>query len=216
MTKLSDEELQEMRQLGMTDWGLKNPLSTWVIFQDLLDHIAALEGENARLRDGDPCARECEGMAYRIDSRMQRQRAEKAEAELKKETELKNAYYNEAHEGWRKFRHAEANREATLEHICAAIIDLGFATGHADTIREAVDEWAAQCKELKAERDELRCRPYLDITKPNCHEAADAFWDYWRENGETHKHGYYESTWGAINAALQCVGVTTGCGKEGG
>jgi hypothetical protein len=34
------------------------------------------------------------------------------------------------------------------------------------------------------------------------HEAADAFWKYWKENGETHKHGYYESTWGAINAAL--------------
>lgn len=36
------------------------------------------------------------------------------------------------------------------------------------------------------------------------HEAADAFWRYWKENGETHKHGYYESTWGAINAALAC------------
>jgi hypothetical protein len=36
------------------------------------------------------------------------------------------------------------------------------------------------------------------------HEAADAFWRHWRENGETHKHGYYESTWGAINAALAC------------
>lgn len=35
------------------------------------------------------------------------------------------------------------------------------------------------------------------------HEAADAFWAYWRENGETHKHGYYESTWGAINRALR-------------
>ena len=35
-----------------------------------------------------------------------------------------------------------------------------------------------------------------------CHTAADAFWQYWRENGETHKHGYYESTWGAINRAL--------------
>ena len=34
------------------------------------------------------------------------------------------------------------------------------------------------------------------------HEAADAFWKYWRANGETHHHGYYESTWGAINAAL--------------
>jgi hypothetical protein len=38
------------------------------------------------------------------------------------------------------------------------------------------------------------------------HEAADAFWKYWRENGETHKHGYYESTWGAINAALNSTG----------
>jgi len=39
------------------------------------------------------------------------------------------------------------------------------------------------------------------------HEAANAFWNYWRENGETHKHGYYESTWGAINAALRTSGV---------
>ncbi len=34
------------------------------------------------------------------------------------------------------------------------------------------------------------------------HAVADAFWKYWEENGETHKHGYYESTWGAINAAI--------------
>src|SRR5258706_6769432 len=40
------------------------------------------------------------------------------------------------------------------------------------------------------------------------HQAADAFWKYWKENGETHKHGYYESTWGAINAALRSSGVT--------
>lgn len=39
------------------------------------------------------------------------------------------------------------------------------------------------------------------------HEAADAFWKYWRENGDTHKHGYYESTWGAINAALRIAEV---------
>jgi hypothetical protein len=42
------------------------------------------------------------------------------------------------------------------------------------------------------------------------HEAADAFWKYWRENGETHKHGYYESTWGAINAALNASAPKTG------
>ena len=41
------------------------------------------------------------------------------------------------------------------------------------------------------------------------HEAADAFWAHGRENGETHKHGYYESTWGAINAALKVAGVAS-------
>lgn len=35
------------------------------------------------------------------------------------------------------------------------------------------------------------------------HEACDAFWDYWEENGATHKHGYYESTWGAIRAYIK-------------
>jgi hypothetical protein len=39
------------------------------------------------------------------------------------------------------------------------------------------------------------------------HAAADAFWKFWKENGETHKHGCYESTWGAINAALAVAGV---------
>ena len=46
--------------------------------------------------------------------------------------------------------------------------------------------------------------PQLQINPT--HEAADAFWKYWKENGETHHHGYYESTWGAINAALQAAG----------
>lgn len=49
----------------------------------------------------------------------------------------------------------------------------------------------------------------LNVGHPDCHKAADAFWKYWRENGETHKHGYYESTWGAINCALRTVGVTS-------
>lgn len=47
----------------------------------------------------------------------------------------------------------------------------------------------------------------LDTRHRLCHEAADAFWAYWKENGETHKRGYYESTWGAINRALRLVGV---------
>lgn len=47
----------------------------------------------------------------------------------------------------------------------------------------------------------------LNVRHSDCHKAADAFWKYWNENGETHKHGYYESTWGAINRALRTVGV---------
>jgi hypothetical protein len=47
----------------------------------------------------------------------------------------------------------------------------------------------------------------LNTTHKDCHKAADAFWQYWRENGVPHKKGYYESTWGAINQALRYVGV---------
>jgi len=47
----------------------------------------------------------------------------------------------------------------------------------------------------------------LNVRHPDCHKAADEFWSYWKENGETHRHGYYESTWGAINCALRTVGV---------
>jgi hypothetical protein len=47
----------------------------------------------------------------------------------------------------------------------------------------------------------------LNTRHPDSHKAADAFWKYWEENGETHRHGYYESTWGAINRALRTVGV---------
>jgi hypothetical protein len=45
------------------------------------------------------------------------------------------------------------------------------------------------------------------------HEAADAFWKYWRENGDTHKHGYYESTWGAINRALRSTSTSRADGS---
>ena len=41
------------------------------------------------------------------------------------------------------------------------------------------------------------------IDFPRSQEACDEFWRYWKENGETGKHGYYESTWGAINAYMK-------------
>ncbi len=34
------------------------------------------------------------------------------------------------------------------------------------------------------------------------HHVADAFWNSWKANGETHKHGYYESTWMSLRAAF--------------
>ena len=47
----------------------------------------------------------------------------------------------------------------------------------------------------------------LFFSETNHHLSDRAgFLKYWRENGETHKHGYYESTWGAINAALNSTG----------
>lgn len=48
--------------------------------------------------------------------------------------------------------------------------------------------------------------PTRKCVKPEA-AVADAFWKYWRENGETHVHGYYESTWGAINAAINAQSI---------
>lgn len=40
---------------------------------------------------------------------------------------------------------------------------------------------------------------------PRKHEPVDAFWRVWQENGETGKHGVYESTWMALDAALNAL-----------
>ena len=63
----------------------------------------------------------------------------------------------------------------------------------------------------KASRQE--CESYVSAMESRrlqlrpVHEAADAFWEYWQENGETCKHGYYESTWNAINRAIHVAGL---------
>lgn len=79
--------------------------------------------------------------------------------------------------------------------------------------------WKNECRreierQLNAARTDLAERKpqlsgdiALNVRHPDCHKAADAFWQYWRKNGVPHKHGYYESTWGAINQALRHVGV---------
>ena len=35
------------------------------------------------------------------------------------------------------------------------------------------------------------------------HKVAEEFWRVWNEVGEPHKHGFYESTWMALWAALE-------------
>ncbi len=66
-----------------------------------------------------------------------------------------------------------------------------------------VEEWNARAKTTEPSTDDLDTIMQILVRSPNCHEAVDEFWRSWKENGETHKHGYYESTWGAIRAAFR-------------
>lgn len=86
-----------------------------------------------------------------------------------------------------------------------------IAIVNADTLRLFKAFLAAAEPVIRADERE-RCaipkeRLALNVQHSDCHKAADAFWGYWNANGETHKRGYYESTWGAINSALRTVGV---------
>lgn len=81
--------------------------------------------------------------------------------------------------------------------ILNRIEEYGFEC-EAGPLKNCVD-W----QKLRASLSEAPGEPAIKPTQ----EAADAFWTYWRRNGETHVHGYYESTWGAINAALRTSGV---------
>lgn len=62
--------------------------------------------------------------------------------------------------------------------------------------------------DARAELIRVRLAANIPVRINPKHEAADAFWAYWHENGEAHKHGFYESTWGAINAALLAAGIS--------
>lgn len=59
-------------------------------------------------------------------------------------------------------------------------------------------------KKLIDDRQPVR----INVQHPDIHKAVDAFWEAWNKNGANGKHGYYESTWHAINAAVRIVGVT--------
>ena len=40
---------------------------------------------------------------------------------------------------------------------------------------------------------------------PRQHKPVDEFWRVWQEVGEPGKHGVYESTWLALDAALKAI-----------
>jgi len=72
------------------------------------------------------------------------------------------------------------------------------------TMKSTLEQYDSLCFQLEEKIEELEQenQRLREGAFPLSHEACDAFWEYWKENGETHKHGYYESTWGAIRAYL--------------
>lgn len=111
--------------------------------------------------------------------------------------------------------------ERVEQQLAEAQKELGYKHAREKEITEFYERWPVGLDEVEASiaghkriiaalREQLAERSLdvaLNVRHPKCHEAADAFWTYWRENGETHKHGYYESTWGAINRTLRLIGV---------
>jgi hypothetical protein len=94
---------------------------------------------------------------------------------------------------------AEDQDETLVESELDAAVDAAMATSPAAPQWPHPDGFGGGLMEGK--------EVALNTRHPDCHKAAHAFWQYWMENGVPHKHGYYESTWGAINQALRYVGV---------
>lgn len=87
-------------------------------------------------------------------------------------------------------------REALEYYDCSKNNERANRTREALRLTASIEQPTSEARELA-----------LNTRHDFAHKAADAFWKYWKENGETHKHGYYESTWGAINRAIRMVGV---------
>jgi len=103
-------------------------------------------------------------------------------------------------------RHCTQGDPALALASIVRIVDSALETS-AEPAAEPFEPWVEM-----SDVEETACEsPWVTTKKEAIEptaEAADAFWKYWRENGETHKHGYYESTWGAINAALNAHSLT--------
>lgn len=108
------------------------------------------------------------------------------------------------------------NPEQVPQWISAALKDYRVALSYivepiSDNDRDALlaAQLARHAPQIPAS-EEAR----INVRHPKAHEACDAFWKYWQENGVPHEHGYYESTWGAINVALKICGVTQPAGES--
>ena len=118
-----------------------------------------------------------------------------------------------APEGWKWRRHARTRWEAVGHWDSIEEMAYNDMLGRGWDV-EKLYSHAAPTPPVSEDRKDMppvqsipKERLALNVRHQDCHKAADAFWRYWNEYGETHKHGYYESTWGAINQALRTVGV---------
>ena len=86
-----------------------------------------------------------------------------------------------------------------IEELEATVRFLGNA--HHDEIetRTKNTELQSRIEELEAENERLK-------NGLMTHEGVNAFWEVWKEVGEPHKHGVYESTWMAFRAAIETRG----------
>ena len=88
-------------------------------------------------------------------------------------------------EGWKVERGSKDYREIVIT----------APDGEQAVLDAELDKLANQLLHIALNAADSRDMPFT-------HEMADAFWECWKINGETHKHGYYESTWMSIRAAL--------------
>jgi len=108
-------------------------------------------------------------------------------------------------EGWDKPPAIGVQRESALTAAIQVLVREG-KTREAAVLGHLRSELRAIHEPSHVHKPDLDAIKHHVAVNPEA-RAADAFWQYWRENGETHKHGYYESTWDAINRAIRLVGV---------
>lgn len=129
-----------------------------------------------------------------------------------------------ADQGWQRYESANRSRQVTENQLAAlqrpgqadkllTIIAYAYQIAGAHDAPTHIldvlaDPEAATIEQVDAM---LPYQPGLVQAAPdkfagiNQHHVADAFWESWKQNGVPHKHGYYESTWIALRAAIRAA-----------